>query len=289
MDRPEMLRRCLESILANDHPGFEVICIDQSAQTFDAIQDPRLAVICSSASGKSAALNEGMSHASGRYFAFTDDDCTVPQDWLTEGETLLEAKPDVDLVFGALAAIDHDLSESYVPAFTPSRQEVVFSRWQARLRGGAGANMFARRELFSRIGGFDEAIGPGARFRSCEEFDLYYRALRSNVKVLRDPDNGVLHWGMRVYADGSAQRLLRGYFYGEGAVLAKHVRLGDLAAMWVSIRIFGDHVRMAGGSLLHGKRTGVSLLAFWMSGFARRLITRSERTKPFNFVRKPIA
>jgi GT2 family glycosyltransferase len=57
--------------------------------------------------------------------------------------------------------------------------------------------MFARRQLFGQIGGFDDAIGPNTPFRSCEEFDIGYRALRDGVKILRDPENAVLHWGKR--------------------------------------------------------------------------------------------
>src|SRR4051794_15473455 len=81
-DRPDMLRACLESILASTHDSFEVIVIDQSATPFLEIHDQRLRLINSSAQGKSAALNEGISVASGRYFAFTDDDCTVSPEWL---------------------------------------------------------------------------------------------------------------------------------------------------------------------------------------------------------------
>jgi glycosyltransferase involved in cell wall biosynthesis len=273
LDRPEDLNACLTSLLANTYPSFEVIVIDQSPEPYKGITDSRLRIIAEVQRGKSRALNVGMSFASGRYFAFTDDDCTVPADWLARGVALMDSRPDVDLVYGALNAMPHDSAEVFVPGFTPQLMQEISGASRARIRGGAGANMFARRELFAKIGPFDTIIGPGALFPSCEEYDIYYRALRAGRKVLRDPDNGVLHWGARPYADGSGQRLKRNYRYGEGAVLAKHVRAGDLAAVRVSTAILGEYVSEAAYNFRHGRRTGFGLLAYWLAGFGRGLLT----------------
>jgi glycosyltransferase involved in cell wall biosynthesis len=279
-ERPQQLDACVGSVLASDHKSFEVIVIDQSSEPYTRIRDARLHVHHSPTRGKSAALNAGMTRASGRLFAFTDDDCTVYPDWLTRGHGHLETRPEVDLIYGALLAIPHNPSLWFVPIFSPGRLEVVSGAERARYRGGAGANMFARRELFERIGGFDDAIGPGAPFRSCEEYDIYYRALRAGAKVLRDPENPVLHWGKRAHSDGSSQRLLRDYQYGEGAVLAKHVRSGDLVALRLSLTIM---LRELGirilSSLLHRDRAGIDLVADWLSGFGRGLGTPVDTSR----------
>jgi glycosyltransferase involved in cell wall biosynthesis len=279
-ERPQQLDACIKSVLASDHKSFEVIVIDQSPEPYTRIRDPRLHVHPSPARGKSAALNAAMERASGHLFAFTDDDCTVYPDWLTRGHELLEARPEVDLIYGALLAIPHNPSLWFVPVFSPGRLEVVSGAARARYRGGAGANMFARRELFERIGGFDDAIGPGAPFRSCEEYDIYYRALRAGAKVLRDPENAVLHCGKRSHSDGSGRRLLHDYQYGEGAVLAKHVRSGDLVALRISLTIM---LRELGflicSSLVHRNRAGIDLVANWLSGFGRGLRTPVDTSR----------
>jgi glycosyltransferase involved in cell wall biosynthesis len=278
--RPQQIEACVKSVLASNHNSFEVIVIDQSPEPSFSIQDPRLRVYQGQTQGKSAALNAAMKCASGGLFAFTDDDCTVYPDWLTRGQELLETRPEADLVYGALLAIPHNPSLWFVPAFSPGTLELVSGAGRARLRGGAGANMFARCELFERIGGFDEAIGPGAPFLSCEEYDVYFRALRAGAKVLRDPENGVLHWGKRAHGDGSGQRLVLDYFYGEGAVLAKHVRSGDLAALQISLNIvLRELAFLACSRLARGDRVGIDLAARWLSGFGRGLRTPVDSSR----------
>jgi glycosyltransferase involved in cell wall biosynthesis len=279
-DRPDQIDACVRSILASDHASFEVIVIDQSPAPSIDISDSRLRVVRVQSRGKSAALNEAMKQASGPLFAFTDDDCTVYPDWLARGQGLLESRPEADLIQGALLAIPHNPSLWYVPAFSPGSLELISGAGRARLRGGAGANMFARRQLFERIGGFDDAIGPGAPFRSCEEYDIYYRALLSGAKVLRDPENGVLHWGKRAHNDGSARRLVRDYFYGEGAVLAKHVRARDRVALWLSVNIVVRELFfLSCARLARGDRVGIDLTGIWLSGFARGLRTPVDASR----------
>ena len=279
-ERPQQLDACIKSVLASDHESFEVIVIDQSPEPYALIRDPRLHIHHSSVRGKSAALNVAIELASGHLFAFTDDDCTVSRDWLTQGHARFEAQPEVDLIYGALLAIPHNHSLWFVPEFNPARLEVVSGAVRARYRGGAGANMFARRELFEQIGGFDEAIGPGVSFRSCEEYDIYYRALRAGAKVLRDPDNAVLHWGKRAHSDGSVQRLIQGYFFGEGAVLAKHVRSRDLVALRISLDIIVRELSfLICSGLLGRNRSGIALTASWFTGFGRGLRTPVDASR----------
>lgn len=277
-DRPTDLLRCVESVLRCDHPCFEVIVVEQGSQTSSLPADDRLRHVASETVGKSAGLNEGVALSRGSLLAFTDDDCTVPVDWLSKAEAVFQAHPEVGMVFGSLEAIGHDPTEVFIPEFLPTRFEVMSRPAQAIVRGGAGANMFLRREVVDRIFGFDERIGPGSEFRSCEEFDVYYRVLRAGYPVARDPGNAVLHWGSRTYSDGSGQRLLRGYYYGEGVVLGKHVRCRDPQALILASKIAIEQVKTIADCLVRTRRlTGLGRGAYWLRGFATGLSTRVNR------------
>jgi hypothetical protein len=98
-------------------------------------------------------------------------------------------------------------------------------------RFGVGANMSLRRRVFDTLGGFDELLGPGTRFRSGEDIDFGYRALRAGFTILQDPENVALHHGGRSLADGEARLLFESYHFGIGAAYARSVRRGDLIAL----------------------------------------------------------
>src|SRR5262245_27420865 len=225
--RSAALRSCVASILAGRHESFEVVVVDQSESAQPPTDDPRVRYVSSETRGKSAALNEGLRVARAALIAFTDDDCTVTRDWLARAEELVAERDEVSLAFGNLVAAEHDPTQSFVPIAEMHDFQVVRGTRFASLRGGAGANMVARRALFDRIGSFDERIGPGSEFQACEEYDLYYRALAAGESVARDPTLVVVHHGARPYAGGIGDELLRSYCYAEGAVFGKHLRRHD--------------------------------------------------------------
>ena len=269
-DRADALHLCVTSLLASSYSSLEVIVVDQSETPTELAADPRLHVVRSQAVGKTSALNLGLGRARGSILAFTDDDCTVPTEWVRHGVERLRAQPDVGLIFGALTAAPHDPTTSLIPSFMPPGFEVHRGLASAQVRAGAGANMFASRALFDQIEGFDELLGPGALFRSCEEFDLYYRTLASGFAVVRDPDNPVVHWGARSTTDGSGERLIRDYWFGEGAVLGKHSRARDLRALQLGARTFATELRLAvmGLARLRGRRN-LRRAASWAHGFVK--------------------
>ena len=269
-DRAKALRECVESLLASAHSSFEVIVVDQSTTASELAPHPRLRVLNSRTVGKTSALNLGLKVARGSILAFTDDDCTVPPEWIDRGVERMRAQPDVGLIFAALTAAPHDPAVGLIPSFMPPGLEVHRGVASAQVRAGAGANMFASRALFNAIAGFDELLGPGALFRSCEEFDLYYRALAAGFAVIRDPDNPVVHWGIRSTTDGSGERLIRDYWFGEGAVLGKHARARDLQAVRLGLGTFALELRFAAGGLVRfrGQRN-LRRAASWAHGFVK--------------------
>lgn len=287
-DRPDALRLCVGSILNNRHDSFEVVVVDQSKRPCDLGRDRRLRHVVTGSRGKSAALNEGLDLARGSLVAFTDDDCTVPVDWLERAEQVLVRHPEVALAFGNLRAIAHDRSAIFVPETSLGTFQVITGCRSVYIRGGAGANMIARRSLFEQIGGYDELIGPGARFRACEEFDIYYRALAAGSAVARVPTLEVAHWGARPYGDGSGRQLLRDYSFGEGAVVAKHLRLRDLRMIRPGFRIMMDGLNRLVRSLGHLSLTGVGTFGYKWLGLLEGLVTpvdgthRVYRTSPLN-------
>ena len=282
-DRPEALVGCVESILACDYPDFELIVVDQSDFSVPLpCTDPRLTCVRSDTVGKTRALNEALTHARGDLVAFTDDDCTVPPGWLARAADLMEEGPDLGLIFGAFVAAPHDHESVFIPYFRPEGAlRLVGPKSYRRVGGVSGGNLVARKAALEHIGGFDEVQGPGAPFRSAEEYDLLYRGLRAGYTVLLDPDNHVLHWGARSYADGSVARLLRGYRVGRGAVTAKHLRCGDIHLVRDILEVTARELLAAGrGLVTRGRPTGLGRLThFWRGMLAgwRQPLDRERR------------
>lgn len=296
-DRPRDLARCLPTVLENDHASFEVIVIDQSVgdesaaavreaaeaagralvvasgETAETPSGPVVVYKRSASVGLNPARNEGARLARGEILAFTDDDCTADQGWLTGGTRALEDRPEVGILFGKFAPIPHDYKTTYVPYFLPQRfQELDGPDGAGRWPAVAGANMFVRREAFERVNGFDECLGPGCRFRGGDDDDFAYRVLRTGYSGLIDPLTVVLHWGARAFGDGSGQRLLRDYYHGIGARLIKQIRCGDAQAARELVTKVNRAVWFFLGNVVTRRRlTGAGRLAALFAGVLRGL------------------
>lgn len=246
-NRPDLIARAVASVLANDHPDFELVVIDQSDS--DATQRALAALVAAHTNlryiytkqvGLSAAYNAAIARMQGELLAFTDDDCVAPVDWLRQIEQAFISVPDADLLYGevlcpaALRGAPGVVPELRIPAVRR------ISRQDGFMIYGMGADFAARPRLFDRIGGFDEVLGGGGPLCSSQDFDLQYRAYRAGLVTLLAPNVKVDHYGLRSNRDWP--KTLDAYGIGDGAFYMKHVRCGDLFATWLLMRRFGTQL-----------------------------------------------
>ena len=89
-NRPEQLATCLKSLTGLDYPQdrFEIIIVDDGSGTpLDSLVSRfhgkiNITLITQSNAGPASARNTGAKQASGKYIAFTDDDCAPYPNWL---------------------------------------------------------------------------------------------------------------------------------------------------------------------------------------------------------------
>lgn len=277
-----MLRECMRSILANDHESFEVVVVDQSEPVHGlSCADARVRVIHTTSRGKTRALNIGLREVRGTTVLFTDDDCTVPPTWISSAAAALSADQTIGLLFAPLLPTPHDATKEFVPAFVPaSRQRASDPRRYSDVDGRAGANLAASVDTLRHIGEFDELIGPGAKFSGLEEFDYAYRSLCAGRDVVVDTSNGVLHWGARPLDGRVAAKLMGAYNYGEGAVLAKHIRCGDRHLIWPTTKSGVRRFLHSGKALLTtGKADGLSQAWRFTLGVLAGLVQPLDRRR----------
>jgi hypothetical protein len=73
--------------------------------------------------------------------------------------------------------------------------------------------------------------------------------------------------------------LQRWYAYGEGAVIAKHLRMGDRQMATVAMRIMAENLRFLAANLRHRRLTGLGQLVYRGRGLARGLVARVDRSR----------
>lgn len=228
--RGERVAATVASILASDHPSFELVVIDQSLDdvTEQAVarftDDPRLRYVRSATAGLGRARNLGLDEARAGVIAFTDDDVTVPPDWLTVMAATFERFPDAAVAFCSVVEAPHDSSAGFIPVYRcDGVTEVSTMRGKCRARG-IGAGMSVRRDPVVALGGFDPSLGAGGRFPSCEDGDVAVRALLAGHTVVETDETSVVHDGFRTWSEG--RELTKRDFFGIGAAYAKPLKAG---------------------------------------------------------------
>jgi GT2 family glycosyltransferase/SAM-dependent methyltransferase len=232
-DRPDQLRRCLESIAASAVAPDELIVVDNAPATGStrAVVEsfPAARYVAEERQGLATARNTGVERASGEVVVGEDDDTTVHRDWLWR---LLEgfAEPSVMAVTGlvlpaeleteaqvafekALGGFNHGYRRMrYGRVFFESTKAIATPVWKI----GAGANMAVRRDAFEHVGGFDERLGAGATGCS-EDSEFWYRLLAAGFECRYQPTSIVHHYHRRDAE--SLQRQARDYIRGHTAAL----------------------------------------------------------------------
>lgn len=179
-DRPERLAACLAAIRALDPAPGEVIVVDSASSSPFAVAPAsgRVALVRCDQPGASRARNAGWRAARGSLVAFVDDDVRVAPDWAARVCAPF-ADPQVVLVTGTVAAgeaLDEGAAGDRPVAVT---DDVASGHFDHGALGnvGASANLAVRRASLDAVGGFDESLGAGARFRAAEDLDLFDRLL----------------------------------------------------------------------------------------------------------------
>jgi GT2 family glycosyltransferase/SAM-dependent methyltransferase len=251
--RPESLRRCLTALQRLDPSPAEIIVVDNAPeepctlkvveQFAGVIYRPEPAL------GLSRARNSGILHSSGEIVAFTDDDVQVHPRWLLgiwqafshdtvfgiaglvlAAELETETQIRFELDFGGF-------NRGYRPiTFDSFFFNSMVDRGIPVWRIGAGANMAFRRDLFSRIGLFDERLGAGASGCS-EDSEFWYRMLAAGMSIAYEPRAVVWH-SHRVDRDAFRSQMKQ-YMRGHVAALLvqfeKHRHFGNIRRLFTTI------------------------------------------------------
>lgn len=252
LDRPAFLLDAVRSILSGTYQHFELLIVDQTrdASTRAALSgylaDRRLRYIAAPRPGASAARNLGVVASSGEAIVFTDDDIVARPNWLELIVREFTADPDLQFISGSLTAPVYDRALGFVPEFQPAHS-IMARRLPLVV---SNANISMRRQLFDRIGGYDELCGPGGLLKSSDDGDITLRMVRSGAKWKVCPEIEVVHaHGFRPHA--AANRLLDDYAYGNGAIYGRALRRGDLlSGGWFLLR----ELSWAAKRLLLGRR-----------------------------------
>ena len=289
LNRGNRVLATLDSIMANHYPHFEMILIDQSTtdETEIAIStyksNASFQYYRSASRGAGLARNIGLRKASSEYILFTDDDCTVPSNWIEKMVLTLEQNPKAALAFCTVLPGEHDSSQGVIPHFMYEKFRVVNSVKAYYRSIGMSAGLGARRQALLDLGGFDENLGPGSLFRSAEDHDLAIRALLAGWQVVETSETEVVHHGFRTYSE--FRELTKRDWYGMGAAEGKHLKCGHLQILYLIaynliIRSFlepiSDVFRLK-------KPAGFRRMIYFLNGFIKAYRTPVDRQK-FHFL-----
>jgi glycosyltransferase involved in cell wall biosynthesis len=273
----------VSSILANTQPNFELVVVDQSKdnETLEALKsfcvDPRLRYLKSTTIGKGDALNAGLNATTGSVIAITDDDCTVPPNWLETFASIFAIHPKVAVAFCCVEAAEHDRAAGFVPDFVRSGERMLTTMHDARHVRGLGAGIAVRRDMIKEIGGFDPMLGPGSKFHDCDDRDIAIRALLARHHVYETSKIAVKHFGFRSWQQGP--QLARRNFLGIGAAYSKFLKCGRIHLMYIPAREFIKYALWPPvRDLLHFRQpSGIVRITAFVEGFLRGLRTPLDR------------
>jgi glycosyltransferase involved in cell wall biosynthesis len=266
-NRPELLKKCVESLMKSVDQDFELVVVDNSpgdktvSDYLKAFSGVRY--VKEERKGLGIARNAGLQAAGGLLLAFTDDDVEVDKHWTWNLKRCFR-DPMTMAVTGLV-----------IPKELETRSQYLFEKYWGFNRGyssktfdhrffldhlgrgvpvwdiGAGANMAYRREAFDLVGGFDERLEAGAAGCSGDT-EFWYRILAEGWNCQYQPQLVVYHEHRKTVQELRSQL----YYYAKGHACAlmvqyeKYFQRGNLVRLGRVIP--GNILKKMGRSALSG-------------------------------------
>jgi GT2 family glycosyltransferase len=232
-DRPEMMERAARSIRLSLRPDDELIVVDSRSRPPVHVEDGLL-VRCEQV-GASRARNAGWRAARHPVVAFVDDDVVVDVGWAEAIATAFDTHPDAGFITGRLAP----LTPVDYPVAVKDDASAAALTWASAGVLGHGANMAVRRSALVGVGGWDELLGAGARFRAAEDLDLMDRLLAAGWTGRYEP--AAMAWHDQWRSKGERLVLAWRYGVGMGARIAKLQRRDPARAAAMAREALWEH------------------------------------------------
>jgi glycosyltransferase involved in cell wall biosynthesis len=174
--------------------------------------------------GLSSAKNRALLTAQGDLLAFTDDDCRLSREYVTDLLRHYAADTEPVLRGGRVELGDPtDLPITIKTTPEPMRwSRYTNSARRLPIAGQIhGCNMTMPRSVVEKLGPFDERFGKGSIVGSGVETDYLFRAYLAYITLEYVPDMAVAHFHGRKTPD-VGRELMQKYLTANGALMVKH-------------------------------------------------------------------
>jgi len=173
-DRAELVRRAVDSVLAQTHAALDVVVVDDGSvddtrAKLDQVRDPRLRVLAHDRPrGVSAARNTGLAAARGDYLALLDsDDAWLP----AKVERLLGFARQRGYAICQNQEIWMRGGRRVNPGLAQRKMDGCFFEAALERCLVSPSSVLFTRGFLETVGGFDESLP------ACEDYDLWLRGL----------------------------------------------------------------------------------------------------------------
>jgi GT2 family glycosyltransferase len=215
-NRPEQITVCLQYLLAQDYPQYEIIVVDNAPDT-NATQQaiealarnaPRVRYIREDYPGSPAARNAGARAARAEYLAFTDDDVVVDRYWLVELMRGFTMDNDVVCTTGLILPLELETPaqvwfeqySGYSKGFVQHIYDLKEHRQSHLLYPynagslGSGASMAFKASILHELGDFDPVL------ENSSDIEAMFRVIIHGHKLVYRPAALLYHPSHRTYA-----------------------------------------------------------------------------------------
>lgn len=152
-NRAKLLKRAIESVIAQTYTNWELIIVDDGStdKTFQLVDKffpkiSNLKYIKQHNSKLWSARNIGIKLASGDYITFLDSDDMYKKNHLKLRVNFMSANPDYDLLYGGFKII----GDAFVPDKYDKRRKIHINKCVV------GATFFGKRKVFKLLKGFKD-------------------------------------------------------------------------------------------------------------------------------------
>ncbi len=218
----KILSDCLNSLLKQDYPKnrFEIILV--SKKRIRPLKNNIKSVLVNNNINHAEARNYGVKQARGEIIAFVDDDCLIPNSWLSKGVKYFHNQA-VGLIGGPIPQPPNQkltlrfggylMASPFGTGFGGLRWRIGNETKEASEIDLILANNMMRKTIFEEIRGFDRDQVP------CEENLLYRQVLSLGYKILYIPELYVFHRSKPIFRPLAKKVFF--YSTGRGLLVAR--------------------------------------------------------------------